>query len=283
MLCGLNLAVLNTDDYMIKERFDYLIAKIIENDYALLEGAARTKSDQGYELYQTLLKLFGYHEKVEMKSARGMWQPGLETVGAQAVTILSALRIADKKLGSLEARKHYNKLIWKYGYGLLSLFPTAYIDSQRGYFNDHNCMISLYVLSKLADNKMSKWFWKQAMKYVWSLSKHWYNAYYTGLLYDAHPDLFDRDYVDKCYSYLLEADSSQILIKPDNYETIISDVVPVNPGLIAEDEFYPDIAQNKQYKELPNTKWYNTGLGWVAGVVMLHEARNSYNAYINRK
>ncbi len=289
MLCGLNLAVLaeKSSQTTICDRFDYLISKIIENDYSLLEGAARTsKDDAGVELYAKLLKEAGYvPENVRMKSARGMWQPGLETVGAQALTILSSLRIADKKLGSLEARKHYRKLLWQYGYGLLSLFPTAYIDKQRGYFNDHNCMIALYVLSKLADNKFTKWFWKQSMKYVWSLSKHWYNAYFTGLLYDAHPDLFDRQYVDKCYAYLLEADAVNITNKPDNYETIMlqTDEQPVNIGYIPEDEFYPDIAHDKKYAADPAARWYKTGLGWVAGVVMLHEARNAHSNYVNSK
>jgi hypothetical protein len=289
MLCGLNLAVLaeKSSQTTICDRFDYLVSKIIENDYALLEGVARTaKDDAGVELYKRLLHEAGQvPENVRMKSARGMWQPGLETVGAQALTILATLRLADKKLGSLEARKHYRKLIWKYGYGLLSLFPTAYIDKQRGYFNDHNCMISLYVLSKLADTKLSKWFWKQSMKYVWSLSKHWYNGYFTGLLYDAHPDLYDVQYVDRCYAYLLEADAGNILNKPDSYETIMlpNDHQPSRLGFIPEDEFYPDIAHDKEYLAKPEAKWYRTGLGWVAGVVMLHEARNAYTKFVNSK
>lgn len=289
MLCGLNLAVLaeKSSQTTICDRFDYLVAKIIENDYSLLEGAARTsKEDAGTELYIRLLHEAGQvPENVRMKSARGMWQPGLETVGAQALTVLATLRLADKKLGSLEARKHYRKLLWQYGYGLLSLFPTAYIDKQRGYFNDHNCMISLYVLSKLADTKLSKWFWKQSMKYVWSLSKHWYNAYFTGLLYDAHPDLYDVQYVDRCYAYLLEIDAGNILNKPDSYETIMlpNEQQPARLGVIPEDEFYPDIAHDKEYLAKPEAKWYRTGLGWVAGVVMLHEARNAYTKFVNSK
>src|SRR5690606_22888301 len=104
-----------------------------------------------------------------------------------ALTILASLRIASKVTDSSVCRKEYNNLLWRYGYGLLSLAPTAYIDSQRGYFNDHNCLISLYALFRLADSPLGKLFWALPMVYVWTLSRHWYNGYFTGLVRECIP------------------------------------------------------------------------------------------------
>lgn len=271
MLCGLSLGILTSkDNTVISYRFDELIANMIDNDYSLLEGGKLEPGDPGFEMQEKLLK-----EKdlpfIEMKSSRGMWQPGLETVGAQALTILSALRIADKKFKNLEARKHYNKLIWKYGYGLLSLLPTAYIDSKRGYFNDHNCMIALYVLSKLADNRLGKFFWKLAMKYVWSLSKHWYNGYFTGLLEDAHPGTVSESYIQDCQAFLYEN-------KPRFYgcqgqKKVKTNYIPVNYNYLEEDEFSPDVPQDEALinSDIPDALKLKTGLGFIAHAIMLEK------------
>jgi hypothetical protein len=269
MLCGLNLAIMSQEHP--SEKFDQLITNIIENDYALLEGASPEKDDYGYDLYNKLLKESGYRmESVKMKSARGMWQPGLETVGAQALTILSALRLAEVKNGNREAGKEYRKLLFKYGYGLLSLFPTAYIDSKRGYFNDHNCLIALYVLSKCSKTKLGKLFWKIPMLYVWMLSKHWYNGYFTGLVKDCYPESVDQKYIDECIKYLYDQ-------KPRTYvyaerTEIKSKDEPVTYNLNVHDEFSPDVRYDMMISNVnENGDKYKTGLGFIANAIMLEK------------
>lgn len=268
MLCGLNLAVLVTQNDAVKERFDQLVHHIIENDYSLLEGQSPDSDSVAYDLYQQKLKAAGYApEKIEMKSERGMWQPGLETVGAQALTVLAALRIADKKLRSKEANKHYRKLLWKYGYGLLSLAPTAYIDKKRGYFNDHNCLIALYVLSQLSDNRLGKLFWKLPMLYVWSLSKHWYNGYFTGLLNEAHPGTVSEAYLQRCKDYLYE-EEPRTFGYAEREESVVSQV-PVTYNRLPEDEFSPDIPHNEYVTSGREEMKIKTGLGFIACAIML--------------
>jgi hypothetical protein len=270
MLCGLNLAVLATDNDATKERFDQLVHHIINHDYSLLEGQSPDSDSMAYDMYQRKLKEAGYaHEKIEMKSERGMWQPGLETVGAQALTVLAALRIADKKLRSPDAAKAYRKLLWKYGYGLLSLFPTAYVDDKRGYFNDHNCIIALYVLSKLSDSKLGKLFWKLPMLYVWALSKHWYNGYFTGLLNDAYPGTVTPAYIDKCKAYLYEEE-------PRTYgyserTEVVTTEVPVTYNKLPEDEFSPDIPHNEMVTVGDEQFKIKTGLGFIASAILLED------------
>lgn len=267
MLCGLNLAILSNNHP--SERFDRLVENIIENDYAVVEGARPELGDVGYDLYQKLLIENDYiMERVPMKSGRGMWQPGLETVGAQALTILSSLRLAEVKNGNRNAGKEYRKLLYKYGYGLLSLFPTAYIDKQRGYFNDHNCMIALYTLSKCSKTKFGKLFWKIPMVYVWLLSKHWYNGYFTGLLKDCYPDMVSNAYIQKCQAYLYETE-------PNNYiessrTEVLSKLEPVPNNLNIHDEFSPDVRQDLAVGVIDdNSMRLKTGLGFIACAIML--------------
>jgi hypothetical protein len=270
MLCGLNLAIMTNNGP--NENFDHLIVGIIENDYSLLEGASpRSKTDPGYDLYQDLLKQVGYRtEAVRMKSSRGMWQPGLETVGAQALTILAALRVAEVKNYNREAGKAYRKLLYKYGYGLLSLFPTAYIDKQRGYFNDHNCLISLYVLSKYSKSKLGKLFWMIPMLYTWSLSKHWYNGYFTGLVKECYPNLIGDKYIQKCINYLYE-NKPNTFSYDERIETVTKSQ-PVTYNDNPNDEFSPDVRHdlvsspsNEQALKI------KSGLGFIACAIMLEK------------
>lgn len=280
MLCGLNLAMLDTKNDILKDRYDLLIKCIIENDYSLLEGARPADDDDNLAIiYDEKLAEAGMRpELVKMKSARGMWQPSIENVGAQALTLLASLRVADVKLGNLDARREYKNMLWKHGLGLLSIFPTAYIDSRRGYFNDHNCLISLYVLSKLSTSKWGKLFWKIPMIYVWSLSKHWYNGYFTGLMFDAYPEMLKNPknyaYLMECMSYLQEPDLKDVLQRPVNYKAeFLTTDVPVNLKTIREDEFYPDMGHNIISPEADgNTQYYRTGLGYLASVTMVTSA-----------
>lgn len=270
MLCGLNLAVMTTENEATKERFDQLIHHIIENDYSVLEGQSPDSDSMAYDMYQRKLKEANYAiEKIEMKSERGMWQPGLETVGAQALTILASLKLAEKKLGSRDAKKAYNKLLWKYGYGLLSLFPTAYIDSKRGYFNDHNCLISLYVLSNLSSSRLGKLFWKIPMVYVWALSKHWYNGYFTGLLNSAHPGTVSEEYIEDCKGYLYE--NAPRTWGYMETTTSVSKEVPVTFNNLPEDEFSPDIPHNLEVITGNEDTKIKTGLGFIASAIMLEK------------
>lgn len=279
MLCGLNLAMLNSESLILQDRFEVLVDNLIQNDYSLLEGQRPDGEPILEEIYdEALVAAQNRPENVLMKSARGMWQPGLETVGAQALTILAALRVADVKLRSKTAGAEYRKLLKVYGFGLLSLFPTAYTDTRRGYFNDHNCMIALYTLAKLSSSSWGRAFWKIPMVYVWKLSKHWYNAYFTGLLFDAYPELLKNAsnvaYLKKCIAYLQEVQVEEITKAPINWvgEEMLTTIVPVGLKLQKEDEFYPDMGHNiLQLPEMP-IQYYRTGLGYLAGVTMCMKA-----------
>lgn len=272
MLIGLSLAMLTMNRNspaaeITFEKFDELIHNILTNDFALLEGASPAKGDPGYDMWQEQCQRFGQrNELVQMKSSRGMWQPGLETVGAQALTILAALRVAQKRNGNRDAGEAYNKLLKHYGYGILSLFPTAYIDSKRGYFNDHNCMVALYILSKLSDSRAGRLFWKIPMVYVWSLSRHWYNGYFTGLLNDAHPGTVSQAYVDKCLGFLYQNE-------PNEYHfsgNVVKGDAPVTYNSLNSDEFTPDVPQDEMY-DMQGATQFKSGLGFIAAAVMLEK------------
>lgn len=244
MLCGMNMAVLNNTMPQLKQYYVNMVEYIIYHDYGLLETGAKTKSD------------------------RAMWQPGIETVGAQALTLLASLRLAEKN-GSTKAGKEYRKMLYMYGYGLLSLFPTAYIDTQRGYFNDHNCLMSLYVLSKSSSNVLGKIFWALPMVYVFLLSRHWYNGYFTGLVRDCYPGLISKEYVEKCQAYLYEELPRTWTAEGVDVETDAP--VPLKFNDSYEDEFYPDVKKTLTWKQFdPNLKCWG-GLGFVAAAVMLED------------
>lgn len=271
MLCGLSLAMLNAKNSGLKDKFEILLGSILENDYSLLEYETPGKDEPGYAMYQRLLNdpygAAGWQHKVSMKSSRGRWEPGLDTVGAQALTLLAALRIGDKVCKDPAAGKAYKKMLWKYGYGLLSLFPTAYIDSQRGYFNDNNCMMALYVLSQSADTKLGKLFWKLPMLYVWALSKHWYNGFYTGLVKDCYPESISEEYIKKCQAYLYQDEPR--IYGWDTGSYVYEDIQPVKYNLLPEDEFSPDIAHNKRVVNHYSLPKFKTGLGFMACAIMI--------------
>lgn len=197
-LCNLNLAMLNSKSDLLTIKYEDMLGHLIDNDYSLLEGACPKKGFFGYELYQEELKKH-YPEEIRMKSFLSMFQPGLECTGPQALTLLAALRVGDKKLGLPSAKKEYRKMLWRYGYGLISLFPA----SKQG-ANNENCLIALYTLSKLADTKLGKFFWKIPMVYCWALSRHEYSSYLTGMLEDCYPTTVSTTYLNKCSAYLYE-------------------------------------------------------------------------------
>lgn len=269
MLCGLNMSMMGNPDDLAKDKYEILINTIIDSDYALL--AHDSPDDETQPIYDELLKEAGMRrEAIKMKSARGMWQPGLETVGAQALTLLASLRVGDKVCKSPAAKKEYKKMLWLYGYGLLSIFPTAYIDSQRGYFNDHNCIISLYTLSRLADSKLGKIFWKIPMLYVWMLSRHWYNGYFTGLLNEVHPGTVSDKYVETCKAYLYQEEPNAYNYLNQMTEKSVTE--PVKYNNLDQDEFSPDIKRNiTVIPTLTDTQPFKTGLGFIAEAIMLEK------------
>jgi len=291
MLCGLNLAMLDavsstkpgvinqgTTGDALKDAFDELVCGIIKNDYALLENpnkAPEAPSPEN-EAYNEELQRVKHRPKI--KSTRGMWQPGLETVGAQAITLLAAVRVADKKCGSLTPAREYSKLLYRYGYGLLSLFPTAFIQHKRGYFNDHNCMIGLYVLAKLADSKLGKLFWTLPMIYVFLLSYRYRNGYFTGLLLDVAPWLSGMlsYHKQQCEDYLFESDNVIMYSREGGIEIPQAQELPVPFNEMNQSEFHPDQDQ-KHFTNNPGdvnmirTDNYHSGLGWMAHMVMLNK------------
>lgn len=279
---GSQLLVDGANGYM-KERYDEMLHTLIENDYAILEGSRPEDGDINQAMWD---RIEAYNEKAinkkKMKSIRGMWQPGVETVGAQALTILCALRVGDKVLGASYAKKEYRRLLFRYGYGLLSLFPTAFTKKSRGYFNDSNCMVALYILSTLADTKLGKMFWRIPMKYVFNLSKPWYNGYFAGLLNDAHPGSVTQKYLDDCVAYLYEEEMPVVIsyeaganLEPKEYPIVLSNR--------NQDEFLPDQGQTmllpdgltteEKGKALVRVTRYRSGLGILANAIMLEKTK----------
>lgn len=286
MLCGMSLAMLDvksevpegalvkgsTGD-LLRDKFDEVVINIIENDFALLEGACpedgpeRAVWDEEMDRVKDILS-------IRMKSARGMWQPGLETVGAQAITLLAAVRIADKKCGSVLPKRTYPKLLWKYGYGLLSLFPSAFTQRTRGYYNEHNCMISAYTLAKLADNKLGKLFWTIPMIYLFLLSYKWRNGYFTGLLLDVAP------YLGKLLAYhKQECINNLYEVEPIPYsrdrgvELPVTKDLPVPFALMNQGEFHVEqphrLLLTKVDNDVIRTDNALSGLGFFAHAIML--------------
>lgn len=268
MLIGLCLGMLDSTHPGLRDGYYELIHSIIDNDFALLAHDIPDKNEPGYDMYMRKYEACGENPNlVDMKSYKGRWEPGLDIVGAQALTLLAALRIGDKVVGAQDAKKMYQVVLKKYGYGLLSLFPTAYIDSKRGYFNDHNCMVALYILSKLADTKFEKFIFKFAMRYVHALSRHWYNGYFTGLLEDAYPGTVSQEYINKCKAYLYE-EAPRTWGYDNGSVQQVEKLEPVKFNQIAEDEFAPDCGLNKS---VVSGNQVRTGLGFMAHAILLEK------------
>jgi hypothetical protein len=263
-LIGLSLAMLHNPDTATKELFEQSIVSIIENDYALLEGGVPKDSDIQAHYFKLITKNNMRPEKVKIKSSRGMFQPGLETVGAQALTILCALRVADVICNSTIAREHYNKLLWRYGYGLLSLFPTTFAPrGSRGYFNDHNCMVAAYILGSLS-NKLGRRYWGTIMLYLWSLSYRYYSGYFTGMVNEIIPGIISSSYIEKCKRYIYEEEPNTFAL--EEHKHIRTNLeYPVKFNLMNQDEFHPDLDQ----KITIGVPAYRAGLGWLAHATMI--------------
>lgn len=228
----------NPRNQTLTERFEQIVNDIIDNDYALRD------------------------EDLSKKADRGMWQPGLETVGAQSITILATLKLAER-LGSPTAKTHYNKLSRYYGYSLLSFFPTTFFPTQRGYFNDHNCLVAAYILTKLSKG-FSKYFWGSVMLYVWSLSYKWYNGYFTGLVNDALPGVISKNYLETCKKYIYEMEPKTISQDKGTHRK--AQVYPVAFNMMNQGEFHPD----EDHKIVLNhEKEHLSGLGWLAHAIMI--------------
>jgi hypothetical protein len=273
MLLGLCLAMLDTNlanetQSMLLEKFDQLVSGIVDNDYALLEGSV-PKEEPYISLYNEQLKKYDMREeKVKLKSSRAMWQPGLETVGAQALTLLAALKTNAKKNKSKSSEKEYWNVFYKQGYALLSLLPTCYLPNKRGYFNDHNCVNALYILLKLADTKFERLVYKFALRYVFLLSKSWYNSYFVGLIHEVAPELLSEQYIADVCDYLYEEDPLSWTL--DNAQTIQSFVSPIPLGTVAHSEFaYGD--KLDRYNVNGTGERVFTGLSELAAMVLLDD------------
>lgn len=221
------------------EGFEACINKIIESDYSVP------------------------NETGTQKSKRARWEPGLDITGAQALTLLAALKIGES-LGINVAKKEYKKVLWKYGYVLLSLFPIAFIPSKRGYFNDHNMMVALYILLNLEKSNIMKVYWKLIMLYVWSLSYKNYNGYFTGLLNDVAPNLISQNYIKKCKNYLFE--DKPLAVAQELGHKSAPQYYPVKFNLMNQGEFWPD----QEHRFVLNPRILTkSGLGWLAAAIMI--------------
>lgn len=291
MLIGTALGVLNTKGSIkvgsiassggsaeaLMDAYYELISNFVRNDYSLLEGNKSPEDGPEKEAFDEEVKRKLEAGAVRLKSTRGMLSPGLEPVGAQAITALCALRVGDRVCGSLLARKAYVKLLYKYGYGLLSLFPTAFIQSKRGYFNDHNVMVGLYILAKLSDGKLGRLFWTFPMIYTFLLSYKWRNGYFTGLLLDVAPwmGIFLKYHKEQCINYLYE-EMPIAYARYGGFELPASKGLPIKFNDMNQDEFHPD--QEHYYftnkaggDDIIRTDNYHSGLGFFAHAIMLEK------------
>ena len=167
------------------------------------------------------------------------------------------------KLGSKKANKAYNKLIYLYGYGLLSLIPTTFSVEKRNYSNDHNCLVAAYILAQQSTG-LSKLYWFCIMLYVWSLSYKWCNGYFTGMIMDICP-IFTKKYVQRCKDYLYEE-------TPNDYAKSIywnpwndCKLYPMKINEMNQGEFLADEVHQKRY----NDRLTKSGLGLMAYAIML--------------
>jgi hypothetical protein len=252
-LLGLLLASINDDDLLVQEKTLKLVLEIIKNDYSLMDPMPEGKINDQFVEYSDLKK---------RKAIRGMWQPGLETVGAQAITLLAALKVG-ANLGSSLCKQEYKKLFWLYGYGILSLIPTIFVPKKRGYFNDNNCITAAYILSKLSKNKLEKLFWNLSALYTWSLSYKWYNPYFTGMINELMPGIVSKEYTTECKKYLYE-DLPHHFEKKINM-TLHTKEFPVKYNSMNHGEFFVDEEQ-KISLGTPSAK---AGLGWLAAATMI--------------
>lgn len=284
MLIGLSLGVMNAykprelkihgDDMRVvdvttydelRDSFEQLLIGIIENDYSLLETSRQIEDPIQSAVWDAEMKKKDQRpELVKVKSGRAMFQPGLETVGAQSITLLAALKVASVTSKSVYLNNVYKKLVKNYGYSLLALFPTTFIPSKRGYFNDHNCLVAAYILSKLSTGRLEKLYWNAVALYIWSLSYPYYNGYFTGLVNDLMPGVISKKYIDKCISFLYEDEPATYSgtggtkLKPQEY--------PVRYNEQDRDEFHvdkdPEILTNYSHK-------VKSGLGFFSAASLL--------------
>jgi hypothetical protein len=259
-LCfGVHEIPLRTDDeeeakpgLIITEKLELAIYAILKNDYAL-------------------------SVKMHEKSKRGMFQPGLETVGAQALVILAILKFGLVKLRLRDVAPYYNSLMWKYGYGLLALFPTAWLPFKRNLSNDVNCMTAAYLLAKLSENRLSKLYWTLVMFNIWLLSFKTYNAYITGMLNEIAPWLLTKSYIKKCQAHLNETDLSGI-----GYYKFKSNKPFVKHSEWVDGEFLPEEGIN-DFAD-PEREPYHSGLGPLAALVLINpEATKQLSEALNEK
>lgn len=251
-------------EFVLREKYEILILKIFEDyDMSFLEGAT-PEDETAKKLFKELIKQSeGDVNLIMMKSHLGMFQPGLELSSKNALAILAALKVTGVKLRSIAARKYYNKLLWKYGYGILGAFTNP---------KEKNLseMLSLYTLSLLSTNFLGKLYWRLAMKWTWGHTKHKYNALFTGLLNKSHEKAVSQKYLDTCRANLYEEE-------PRNYgfNTVGSVVAnktkeyPVKYNNSFESEFMEsqDLVVNLDIVD----ERVKTGLGWLLQALVLEE------------
>jgi hypothetical protein len=106
------------------------------------------------------------------------------------------------------------------------------------------------------------------MWYVWSLSKHWYNGYFTGLVKECYPELISDSYIEKCRAFLYE-NEPRTYGWDNGSPYIIEKVTPVTYNELPEDEFSPDISHNQK---IVGGNQIRTGLGFIASAMLLEKS-----------
>lgn len=241
----------------------------------LIFGSTHCSSETQYQI--SLINTLGQHLLVNdyaiksgnKKSDVAMWEPGIFTVGAQAVTILAALRFCYRKTHNLEFLKRYLWLFYFCGYGLLSLFPTAFLPSRRGYNNDNVVIQALYSLIKNTDSSLERFVYKFAILYTWLLSFPYYNGFFTGLVHDV-TGLIPRVYRQRCLNYLT-VDGWSAYSRSGWSETSIMKSLPLPPQLRNNGEFGP-VDEDQETGRLGGFDEYVSVLGWLSSYTLIKKS-----------
>jgi hypothetical protein len=133
----------------------------------------------------------------------------------EALEHLAAVWLSAVKCREPVAIAEFKRLV-SLGYPSFGLVPTSK--------DVRSAIRSIYILANLETFK--KDYWKNTMVYLWYLSKHEYNCFYTGLLLDAYPELLRhekyKNHLLKCIEFLREEDIETM--SPENTLNYLANV-----------------------------------------------------------
>lgn len=137
-LAAVNLAMVHMPNEALLDKYDQLVVAIINNDFSLLE-AEEPDLDEVKEFWKNSRGGIKY----KVKSHNAIMTPRWGTTPEEALVLLTTLQTNYKKNKNPYCLEIYNKLYYKFGYGVLSkLADKTKLETQ----------ISLLVLKELESN-----------------------------------------------------------------------------------------------------------------------------------